>query len=57
MRYRVHTIGEGIDKEHAEILCGENTSLEYVGRASRNKKGPTMNITDRGNIETPEMDR
>lgn len=56
MRYRVHSIGENIDREHAEILCGENTSLEYVGKVSRNAKGPTMKITDRG-IETPDMER
>ena len=56
MRYRVHTIGEGIDKEHAEILCGENTTLEYVGKATRNAKGPTVKMTNKG-IETPDMER
>ena len=56
MKYTVHTMGKGIDREHAEILCGENTSLEYVGRASRNRKGPTMKSTERG-LEVQEMER
>ena len=32
MKYRVHSIGEGVDRETSEILCGENTSLKYVGK-------------------------
>ena len=39
MRYRVRSVGKDLEgNDVGEILCGENTSLEFVGRASRNNK-------------------
>ena len=56
MKYRVRSVGKDLEgKEVGEILCGENTSLEYVGRVSKDRKGPTLTMTGKG-IETPEQE-
>lgn len=56
MKYKVRSVGKDLEgKEVGEILCGENTSLEYVGRVSKDRKGPTLTMTGKG-IETPEKE-
>lgn len=49
MKYKVHTVGKDIDREAAEILCGEN--LEYVGKGN----GHVFKSPEKG-LATKEID-
>ena len=55
-RYSVRSIGKDLEGRAVEkTLCGENTSLKFVGRVSKDRRGPTLTMTGKG-IETLEQE-
>jgi hypothetical protein len=58
MLYRVHSRGKDLRTKgdiNVDEVLNEGTSLRYVGRASRGRMGPTVEMTEKG-IETLEQE-